>query len=315
MPNRTGISAEEFAGLFQELGPEGTARHLGIAIRNVYARRRRIEQKLGVRLLGPAGKSAPYEPRSKIQITDGVVLVGGDVHIWPGQRTTAQRAFIGFCKLMKPKAIIMNGDVIDATAISRHPPMQWEDAPEVQEEIQAAQDFLHDVAMASKKGTKKIWNLGNHDARFETFLATHAPRFKGVAGIHLKDHFPAWEPAWSCEVGGEHGCIVKHRFKGGIHATHNNTLWGGRSIVTGHLHSLKVTPFTDYNGTRYGVDSGTLAIPTAPQFSYCEDNPLNWRSGFVVLTWRSGIMMMPELVMVNDEASGVVEFRADLIRV
>ena len=311
---RTGISEEEFAGLFQELGPEGTARHLGIAVRNVGRRRRVVERHLGITLNGPASSAEVYKPRYQIPITDGIVLVGSDVHIWPGERTTAQKAFIGFCKLMKPKAVIMNGDVIDATAISRHPPMQWESAPDVQEEIAAAQDFLHDVAMASKKAIK-AWNLGNHDARFETYLATHAPRFKGVQGIHLKDHFPLWEPAWSCEVGGESGVIVKHRFKGGIHAPHNNTMWAGRSMVTGHLHSLKVIPFTDYNGTRYGVDSGCLAIPTAAQFSYCEDNPLNWRSGFVVLTFRKGVLMFPELVMVHDEPGGVVQFRGDLISV
>lgn len=313
MPKRTS-TAEEFVTLFQKLGPEGTARHLNIGLRSVYGRRRRVEAELGISLKGPEGRTESYNPRTKIDITNGIVLVGGDAHIWTGKRTTGQRAFVGFCKLMKPKAVIINGDVIDAAAISRHPPMQWEDAPDVQDEIAAAQDFLHDVAMAARKATK-VWNLGNHDARFETFLATHAPRFKGVKGIHLKDHFPLWEPAWSCEVGGVHGAIVKHRFKGGIHATHTNTLWGGRTIITGHLHSLKVTPFTDYNGTRYGVDSGTLAIPQGPQFSYCEDNPLNWRSGFVVLTWREGVLMMPELVMVHDEEEGVVQFRGELLTV
>ena len=113
----------------------------------------------------------------------------------------------------------------------------------------------------------------------------------------------------------DNGTVKWHRFKGGIHAPHNNTMWAGRSMVTGHLHSLKVIPFTDYNGTRYGVDSGCLAIPTAAQFSYCEDNPLNWRSGFVVLTFRKGVLMFPELVMVHDEPGGVVQFRGDLISV
>jgi hypothetical protein len=49
----------------------------------------------------------------------------------------------------------------------------------------------------------------------------------------------------------------KHRMKGGIHAAHNNTLHAGTTMVTGHLHSVKVTPFSDYNGTRWDVDTGT----------------------------------------------------------
>ena len=51
--------------------------------------------------------------------------------------------------------------------------------------------------------------------------------------------------------------VIKHRMKGGIHAAHKNTLHAGTTMVTGHLHSLKVTPFSDYNGTRWGVDTGT----------------------------------------------------------
>ena len=108
--------------------------------------------------------------------------------------------------------------------------------------------------------------------------------------------------------------VIKHRFKGGIHAPHNNTMWAGKTIVTGHLHQLKVTPISDYNGRRYGVDSGTLADPYGPQFeSYTEQNPLNWASGFCVLTFRSGELMPPELVTVL--RSGVVAFRGELINV
>jgi hypothetical protein len=36
--------------------------------------------------------------------------------------------------------------------------------------------------------------------------------------------------------------MVKHRWKGGIHATHNNAVESGVSFCTGHLHSAKVTP-------------------------------------------------------------------------
>lgn len=84
-------------------------------------------------------------------------------------------------------------------------------------------------------------------------------------------------------------------------------------MVTGHLHSLKVSPITDYNGVRYGVDSGTLADIDGPQFrDYLEENPTNWRSGFVVLTFYNGKLLMPELVMkFNNEA---IEFRGQVIQ-
>jgi len=104
--------------------------------------------------------------------------------------------------------------------------------------------------------------------------------------------------------------IVKHRFAGGIHATYNNTLKSGRSIVTGHLHSLNVRAWTDYNGTRFGVDTGTLADPDHDAFDYTEDNPKDWRSGFAVLTYRKGKLLWPELCYVDN---GVAYFRGEAI--
>jgi hypothetical protein len=107
--------------------------------------------------------------------------------------------------------------------------------------------------------------------------------------------------------------IIKHRYKGGVHATHNNTVNAGVSIVTGHLHSLKVTPFADYNGNRFGCDTGTLAETDGPQFTYAEINPSNHRSGFAVLNFFNGTLLWPELVHKFDEDQ--IEFRGEVIDV
>lgn len=143
-------------------------------------------------------------------------------------------------------------------------------------------------------------------------IAIKAPELAKVKGVHLHDHFPDWDRGWSTWINDD--VIIKHRFKGGIHATHNNTMWAGKSIITGHLHSAKVTPFTDYNGTRYGVDTGCVADPDHKAFvDYTEDNPKNWRSAFCVLTFWRGKLLYPELVLRLDENH--VEFRGQVIEV
>src|SRR3546814_13516703 len=91
-----------------------------------------------------------------------------------------------------------------------------------------------------------------------------APEYAKIHGVHLHDHFQLWQPAWSLWI--NDNTVVKHRFRNGVHAPWNNTMYAGKSICCGHLHSAKVIPFTDYNGTRYGVDTGTLAAPGGPQF-------------------------------------------------
>src|SRR5690606_23044877 len=113
----------------------------------------------------------------------------------------------------------------------------WEDMPSVAEEIKWAQRLLKKIVKASPK-SQLSWPLGNHDARFETRLASVASEFKHVKGVHLRDHFPEWNPCWAVQVNGPKGLLIKHRFKGGQNAARNNAMFTGSSCLTGHLHRL-----------------------------------------------------------------------------
>lgn len=260
----------------------------------------------------PSDEPIRHPGRICFDVKDGIVLIGSDAHIWPGPTSLMMKAFMRFCKDLKPKAVILNGDVMDFPSLSKHAPIMWESRPSVKEEIEHAQDQLHEIEMAAGRGVQKIWTFGNHDSRMETKIATLMPEMKGMMGMHLKDFFSAWEPCWSSWI--NDSVVVKHRFKGGVHAAHNNTVSSGKSMVTGHLHSAKITPYTDYSGTRYGIDSGCLANPDAKAFlDYCEDNARNWRAGFVVLTFTKGKLLQPELVLVWNQKS--VEFRGQIISV
>jgi hypothetical protein len=299
------------------IGVTNTAKALNVAPPSLH---KRLSSR-GVKAVSPylnnqgrdMDKSAAQSAaRIHIKAKDGHVIVFSDAHYWPGDPTTAHRALVHFTRKLQPIAVICNGDAVDMAAASRHPPIGWEKQPTVQQEIEAAQDRLHEVMEAGAMDTKYIWNLGNHDARFETRLASVAPEYALVAGIHLHDHFPLWDRAWSTWINDE--VVIKHRFKGGLHAPWNNTMNAGKTMVTGHLHSAKVHPFTDYNGTRFGVDTGCLADPFGKQFTnYTEDNPRNWVSAFGVLTFNDGKLLWPELVVVWDKDT--VQFRGELIRV
>lgn len=298
---------------------------LGTTWRNVLRRRRRIEMNTGARLAvtppdaRSAAAAAKYEvlsprdhkARQQFEIDTGTIVVFSDAHFWPGVRTTAFRALLKIVADIKPKAVVCNGDAFDGASISRWPRIGWDSRPTVQDEIKACTIRLGEIEDAAGKA-KMFWPLGNHDSRFETRLAAVAPEFQGVNGFNLKDRFPAWAPCWSLFVNGD--TVIKHRWKGGIHATRNNTANAGRTFVTGHLHSLKVTPLSDYNGTRWGVDTGTLADPDGEQFvDYTEDSPKDWRSGFVVLTYHKGRLLWPEVCAVVD--SKTAEFRGSVFTV
>jgi hypothetical protein len=313
MPHAT-TTDKEFIEVWQRLKSAAkVAEELGVDLRNVRRRRKRLEELHGVSLesskQGPLLKVPDNPARKMLGIENGTVIVFSDAHFWPGIHTTAFRGLIWAIKEFQPKAVIANGDVFDGASISRYPRIGWDSTPSVIQELKACEIALgeiEDTANKARRNTQLIWTLGNHDARFENRLAANAPQYEFVKGFSLKDHFPTWHPCWSCWPTEQ--VAVKHRWKGGVHATHNNTVNAGVSVVTGHLHSLKVTPFSDYNGNRFGVDTGTLAEPGGPQFeNYLEDSPTNWRSGFAVLTFHNGRLMWPELV--HKWAEGQVEFR------
>ncbi len=312
---------EQFIAAWKETGGklQILADRFGFSsIRAVSNKRAWIEKNLKIALPSAALNSTRNAQTRRgsgrkldLSIKDGIIVIGSDAHVWPGELTTAQRGFVEVIKRLQPSHVIMNGDVFDGAKISRHPAGIWQQQsrPKVKDEIEACQNFLGQVSKASP--AKRIWTWGNHDARMEYTLAATVPEYEGVPGFALKDHFPEWEFCMAVFV--NESLTIKHRYANGIHAVYNNAVKSGRSMATGHLHSLKVTPWTDYNGTRYGIDCGTLADPDSQQFDYAEENPHNWRAGFVVLTIRDGKLLLPELCQVWDDTH--VEFRGDLIEV
>jgi hypothetical protein len=310
---------EEFITLFEMYkSPTLMSQDTGMSARGIMSRRNALEGRYGINISSVPIKERidPKPPRLDLGILNGSVIVFSDAHFWPGIRTTAYDGLIwAIQNIDNLRAVINNGDAFDGASISRFPRIGWDKTPSLIEELKACEIALGEIEDEAKKlnrNVKLMWPMGNHDARFENRLAANAPQYEHIKGFSLKDHFPAWQPCWSVWL--NESVIVKHRYKGGIHATHNNTVTAGVSMVTGHLHSLKVTPYDDYTGTRYGVDTGTLAEPTGPQFeNYLEHSPTNWRSGFAILTFHKGVLLWPEVVKVYDKDH--IEFRGQVIKV
>ena len=311
---------EEFIALWHK-HPSASelAKLLAIDVRNVHKRRKAIERRLGVILVSPDSRSPTFNVtipsngvRVAVEVDNGTIIVGSDAHYWPNIVSTAHRAFVKIIKELKPQMVVMNGDAFDGAKISRHPASGFESRPTVKQELEAVRDRLAEVEKVA--GNAKLhWTWGNHDLRFNARIANLIPEYEGVTGFDLAHHFPRWRFSTSIMVNNH--TQIKHRLYNGIHAVYNAALKSGVSMVTGHLHSLKVTPWTDLTGTRYGVDTGSLADVWGDQFAYTEDSTRNHRSGFAVLTFYEGKLMPPELVEVVSEDAGLVYFRGEVIKV
>ena len=260
-----------------------------------------------------------------IKIRDGVALVGSDPHWIPDQPpSTATKAFVRMARLLSAqgdlRALVLNGDLFDFPAVSRHPRIGWEERPTVAAEISEVQARMAEIADAVGPGVPLIMTIGNHDARLDTFLSQNAAAMEGVSGFALRDHIdPRWIMAWQVEINGPgpEGVLVRHRFKGGMSAGRANVLAAGRSVVSGHTHQANVTRVSNSLGHFWGVDLGTMAPLGSSAFTgYTEmaaaSGMTNWASAFGVLTFAGSTLLWPELVHVVDEEAGLYSFRGRL---
>jgi hypothetical protein len=312
-------TTQEFVAAWERHGGKAAAiaDDLGMLVRSVYMRRQRLEAR-GWEL--PALASSPgdithrgaYPLRQHVQIFDGVMVVFGDAHWWPGDPLSpAEAALLTLLHRLDPDYLVANGDVYDGASNSRHPPIGWERKPTVAEELGELQQRMRRISDHAKRAVK-MRTVGNHDRRFDYKLAAAAGEYAGVAGTRLADHLPDWPESWSIHVNegvvGGH-TVIKHKLRQGVTAGRNNAMHAGVHIVTNHTHALDCTPVEDYSGRRYAVQCGAIVDTRGPQVEYGEDAPNAGRAGFAVLTWTAGVLQPPELCEVDD--AGVPWFRGD----
>jgi hypothetical protein len=221
------------------------------------------------------------------EIIDGCVLVGGDLHIWPGEVPMMWKAFCSVAHQLRPQAIVLNGDMLDGARVSRHGSLLGSRAPKIDEEI----DALYDALRMLPHAEHQLWPIGNHDMRVNNYLANAASELDVYVG-RLEDRFPQWEFCYAAML---NDVEVRHRFRGGIHAAWNNALHAGISTVTGHTHQLQITAVRNRNGSHWGVEAGMLGDPRSRAFEYHEGQPSRAHEGFVVLSFdEDGSLMPPE---------------------
>jgi len=230
-----------------------------------------------------------YPRMVRINAPNSRWIVGSDLHVWTGEPTLIYKAFCAVAKKLKVDGIILNGDIIDGARVSRHPAIRGSSAPKIDVEIETAKKWLKLLPHAKHK----LWAMGNHDLRIDNYIAANANELSDYI-LSLSEHFRDYTFSFAFEL--NNTLEVRHRFRGGIHGAWNNTLHSGMNIATGHTHQLQVTAMRDRNGSRWGIETGTLADPFGPQFEYSEGSPSRSQMGFAVITFgENGEMFPPEL--------------------
>jgi predicted phosphodiesterase len=338
--NRNGqgyyLTDEEFIAKWKENpSPTLMAQATGFSVRAIHNRRRSVEIKKKIELptdpslkeehnnikkeeklarqkaLKERLEAVTHSVRRGMELEKGRVIIFSDAH-FTDYTTTGFKAMLKFIEHFKPSAIICNGDAFDGAVLSRFPSINYDRKPSVLDELNYCKTHLEAIEAVRPAGCRLIWTMGNHDMRYESYLVSRVPEFSGVDNFSLKDHFPNWETCWSFWINDD--TVVKHRHKGGRYAGYNNVQASFCNIFTGHTHVLTLSPISTFDQKTYwGVQTGTLADINSDAFVYCEDNAKDWRQGFIMASWENGKLLMPEMVLVNDENS--VQFRGEILQI
>ncbi len=277
-----------------------------VKTRNAFAYRRAAEEILGIELksltgYGDRSIKIAHPERIMVDLPQKafVVLATSDHHYTTRHHWDAHDIACKIADAIKPDMMLIGGDALNGDTISRYGRTGWEEQEPLADEYGATSHYTEELRAAARKPGKKLllkWLIGNHDHRIEKYLSSQAPMMEGMPGTTLEELFPRWDFSWSMQIG---DMIFKHRWHNGIHAAYNNVLRSGVNMYTGHLHRMHSVPYTDYRGTRWAYEGGTLAEPGTLPFEYLEHNPANWQTGFWVFTFE-GDQIAAESIRVED---------------
>lgn len=199
-----------------------------------------------------AWRPLPPEPTLNI-ISTKPVLVIGDIHLpihnhkWCYQALLAARKF-------ECEYVCINGDLIDASTVSRHLGGEWRRKNELNDDIEAASVFLK-ILCEEFKGV--YYTLGNHSQRLIHKFMGEVSWQNLVKVIYSHENFKATERHF-LDINGSVRCLHPRgysRTRGKLTADLAQRYQ--MHLVTGHHHHSTSTISAD--GKWQAVEVGTLA--------------------------------------------------------
>lgn len=230
--------------------------------------------------------------------TRAEALVISDIHV-PFHDAGALAGVRALARAVKPRQLILNGDILDCYAISDHQ-KTMERAPTLQQEIDEAKGVIAALVKAAK-GARVTMLLGNHEQRTERLVAKN-PGLHGLRALAWESLLDAKKLGISQVIPygkGAHYNVGSARVEHGtyttIHASWKMLAERWQSGVSGHTHRAAARSRTVAGRVHTWIEQGCLCRLHAEWMT----NPVNWQHG-CSLIWDVGGVMRPELVQIHD---------------
>lgn len=246
----------------------------------------------------PIQVTPPNLPRAAVTSDGSLTMVAGDMHFGTASEQACS-VFIETARRLKPRRIILNGDLPDLLAVSKYPKdvrkrFQWS----LQDEATQMHQFLRELEAAVPRDTTIVETEANHSgngtaSRWWRYLSDHIGPLMTLPGAEEKMSYQAWwYPAWSrlqlvesVVVADDllvlHGDIVRKH--AGYSARATMEKWW-HSTMNSHTHrmgggfqSVPALPHRDGGQSRF-YEIGCLCDLT-PSYASAP----NWTNGFAVI--------------------------------
>ena len=129
----------------------------------------------------PKSLAEPWEP---LYVNDSSIVSLSDIHI-PYHDEVALSAAMAYIKKLKPKTVLLNGDICDFYTISR-----WDKDPRKRDfkmERKVCIEFLEWLRKEAGKNCRIIFKDGNHEERWTKYLWNRAPELSDEPELRLNN--------------------------------------------------------------------------------------------------------------------------------
>lgn len=206
-------------------------------------------------------------------MTDTAVVIS-DQQI-PFQDPLSNAAVLDYARALKPKTVIINGDFMDFPTLSTKFAARRADVGKLNDELAQGREYLSQLRQAVGRKAEIVFNEGNHEARWWTYVESQAAAFVPLTDewltvatalkldkfdIRYRDGYYEGRALWERD-----GLVVTHGNWHGksTHGKQHQAYYG--SVLYGHLHRPGITSSTNYRGeTHIAWSTGCLCNIEGP---------------------------------------------------
>jgi len=201
---------------------------------------------------------------------------------WEADVSPALWAVLEFGKYFKPDETVLGGDFMEFNIISKYETDDFikREGRRLRHDFELGNQILDKIDSFTKG--KKVFIVGNHDARLATWIASH-PQIEGLIslGYNLKLEERGYKIIPEGKLYSVGHANFGHGWYWNLHHAKKTVLEVGDNIFYGHVHDVQ--QFTKFNYKQRPIIASSVGCLCDLDPEWRKGRPNRWVNGFGVL--------------------------------